>query len=70
MARTESRSTVPSLSEKTVSNIKLLCDVARANGTSLSVADIIMLTSLDFTEEELVEAWDNCKRGTDRSGGC
>ncbi|MDA4111638.1 MAG: hypothetical protein OK439_03810 [Thaumarchaeota archaeon] len=56
---TEISSASPFLTEKTVSNIKLLCDVARSNGSSLSIRDLILLTSMDSTEDQLIESWKN-----------
>jgi len=56
---TENRQSSVRLSESTLSNIKLFCDVAKANGSSVSIKDLIGLTSLDFTEQQLVESWDD-----------
>ena len=54
---TEGTAVSPLLSEKTVSNIKILCDVARSNGASLSVKDLLLLASMDLTEDQLYRAW-------------
>ena len=54
---TEKPQTASVLSEKTLSNIVLFCDVAKANGTSVTLKELIALTSIDFTEEQLTESW-------------
>jgi hypothetical protein len=54
---TESGSTSPFLSEKTVANIKVLCDIARSNGAALSVKDLLLLASIDLTEDQFSRAW-------------
>ncbi|MHB8566320.1 MAG: hypothetical protein ACYC7D_00385 [Nitrososphaerales archaeon] len=45
------------ISGETASDIALFCSVARANGSNLSLKEIIQLTSLKITEEELSHAW-------------
>ncbi len=47
------------LPPKVVSNLKLFCDVALENGSPVSLKDLIGLTSIDFTEEELANSWEN-----------
>ena len=54
---TEGSAIRPRLSERTVSNIKILCDIASSNGASLSVKDLLLLTSMDLTEDQLYRAW-------------
>jgi hypothetical protein len=54
---TEGSEVRPRLSERTVSNIKILYDIARSNGASLSVKDLLLLTSMDLTEDQLYRAW-------------
>lgn len=49
------------LSPSTVSNIRLFCEVARANGSSLSISDLLLLISLELSESELKDAWRNCE---------
>ena len=47
------------LPARVVSNLKLLCDVAMENGSEISLKDLIALTSIDFTEDELAKSWEN-----------
>ena len=49
----------PSLTETDVLNIKLFCDVARANGSAVSIKDLVRLTATDYSEEQLADSWDN-----------
>ncbi len=39
--------------------MKLFCDVARENGSSVALKDLIALTSIDYSEEQLANSWDN-----------
>ena len=48
-----------SLSHK-ASDILTFCKIAKANGSMLSLKDVILLASLDMTEDELIRAWDEC----------
>src|SRR5579863_9041158 len=50
------------LSVKQENNIELLCQVAKQNGTYLSLKEVLELTSLNCTEEELALAWSLSKR--------
>jgi hypothetical protein len=54
---TEEPQVSPRLNEKTLSNMKLFCDVAKANGDSVSLKELIALTSIDFTERQLEDSW-------------
>jgi hypothetical protein len=45
------------LTEMAVADIELFCDVARANGSTLSLKDLIALTSIDCSEKELADSW-------------
>src|SRR5271169_1339140 len=54
---TEKSQTTSLLSEKTISNMMLFCEVAKANGASVTLKELIALTSIDFTEEQLAEMW-------------
>ncbi|HYY92487.1 MAG TPA: hypothetical protein VE955_10910, partial [Candidatus Dormibacteraeota bacterium] len=45
------------ISDQTVSEIKLLSHIAKANRTVLSIADVVALTSTTLTENALIEAW-------------
>lgn len=47
-------------------NIDILCQVAKSNGTSLSLMELADLTSLDVREEELEKAWNRSKVLSDR----
>ena len=47
------------LSDRTASEIQLLSEVARVNRTYASLRDIVLLTSIVFTETELRDRWDN-----------
>ncbi|MHB1868600.1 MAG: hypothetical protein ACYCPP_06595 [Nitrososphaerales archaeon] len=42
------------------SDVLTFCKIAKANGTILSLKDVILLASLDMTEDELIRAWDEC----------
>jgi hypothetical protein len=56
---TENPQISPRLNEKTLSNMKLFFDVAKANGDTVSLKELIVLTSIDFTEEQLAESWND-----------
>ena len=45
------------LTEDDASNIAVFCRIAKANGASLSLGEVIQLASLDVSEEELERAW-------------
>src|SRR5579864_2883436 len=45
------------LSEFDESRIMLLCEVAKANGSILSIQDVLSTASLDATQEEITRAW-------------
>ena len=45
------------LTERDESNILLLCDIAKVNDASLSLEELLRLTSLGATEEEVANAW-------------
>jgi hypothetical protein len=47
----------PLLEDAKLSEIRLFCDVARANGSALSVRELIDLASLDSSEADLSLAW-------------
>jgi hypothetical protein len=47
------------LSDRVVSNMKLFCDVARENGATISLKDLIAVTSIDCSEEELSKSWES-----------
>ncbi|MFI5421257.1 MAG: hypothetical protein ACHQ1H_09860, partial [Nitrososphaerales archaeon] len=47
----------PVLSDEIVSNIALFCDIARSNGTALSIKDLMLLVSLDLSEDQFLHAW-------------
>jgi len=46
-----------SLNERDASQIKLLCDVARKNGATLTVEEVMALTTAPASREELEMAW-------------
>lgn len=46
------------ISEEKMEEIKLFCDVASANGSSLTLKDLIALSSLELTEEQLESGWE------------
>ncbi len=56
---TENPQISPILNEKTLLNMKLFCDVAKANGASVSLKELIELTSIDFTEQQLAQSWND-----------
>ena len=56
----EKVATVPLLTQKNISTIKLFCSVARAKNAPLSLRELLSLASLDLTEDELARAWENC----------
>jgi len=39
--------------------MKLFCDVANANGAPVSLRELIVLASIDFTEQQLAESWND-----------
>jgi hypothetical protein len=45
------------ISAQKVSSITLFCSVAKANGAAVSLKDLIQLTSLDVSEDQLEKAW-------------
>lgn len=45
------------LSEFDESKIMLLCEVAKANGSILSIQDVLSTASLDATQDEITKAW-------------
>jgi hypothetical protein len=55
----EDTATPIELSDRVLSNMKLFCDVARENGSTISLKDLIALTSIDCSEEELTESWES-----------
>ena len=55
----ESSEQIASLSADKLKQIRLFCDVAEANGSHLTLKELISLTSLDITESELSENWGN-----------
>ncbi len=56
---TENSGAPAQLTEEVLSNMKLFCDVARENGSSISLKDLIALTSINFSEEQLANSWDS-----------
>jgi hypothetical protein len=47
------------LGHEKLSEIRLFCDIARSNGSALSVRELIDLTSVDFSEADLSKEWEN-----------
>ncbi len=47
----------PVLNEEIEFNIAVFCDIAKSNGVALSVQDLMLLISLDMSEEQLSHAW-------------
>lgn len=47
------------LSEDKMKQIRIFCDVAEANGSHLTLKELITLLSLDITESKLFENWGN-----------
>jgi hypothetical protein len=47
------------LTDSVLSNMKLFCDVARENGSTISLQDLIALTSVGYSEKQLAESWEN-----------
>ncbi|MDG6996424.1 MAG: hypothetical protein JRN52_10925, partial [Nitrososphaerota archaeon] len=47
------------LSEDKLKQIRIFCDVAEANGSHLTLKELITLLSLDITESKLFENWGN-----------
>ena len=45
--------------DKTIAGIRLLSEIARANSSLLSLKDIVELTPIDQTEDQLVSNWPN-----------
>lgn len=45
------------LTKEDEADILLLCEIARANGAGLSLGEILRLTSIRATEEEVTQAW-------------
>ena len=45
------------LTERDEADILLLCEIARANGSGLSLGEVLRLTSIRATEEEVTQAW-------------
>lgn len=55
----ENRKTSMALSEREILNMKLICDVARENGSSISLKDLISFSSVDCSEEQLADLWED-----------
>jgi hypothetical protein len=45
------------LGDDKLSEVRLFCDIARENGSALSIRELIDLTSLDYSEAELCLSW-------------
>ncbi len=45
------------ITENDALGIKLLCEVARVNGTILSLGELLQLTAIDASEEDFTKAW-------------
>jgi len=48
------------LTRSNVSTIQLFCNIAKAKNAPLSLRELLSLTSLDMTEDELHQAWQKC----------